>query len=644
MAGWTPQKRDRVELAFYAYLRNCYINSKDAGQICLGDNLYQGQIDVITQIFDALEEDIHKIFILKSRQLGISTIIRALIIFLLGVHKGLKGAIVFDTDTNKSESRAELEVMINDLPAVLRFPVIQSSNRTGLTLGNDSKVLFMSAGVQKTKTSGTLGRSVGLSIAHLSELCSWDNDEGLEAFEQSLSEINPDRLYIYESTARGFNRWWTMWEEARIDAAHCKCIFLGWWSKGTQRISRDDHDYHIYAKDPPTPPELVKIKEVKDRYNTDVDMEQLAWYRRKMNPSLGQSTQTEDGSISFEGSAIRIQEQPWTEEEAFQQTGSVFFASQDLTDITNRYVNHKYKSYMFMSGEEFSDMRIYRADTPRSTELKVWEQPDPEGVYVFGVDPAYGENEDNCNSAIQILRCYADGLDQVAEYAWPLQTTRHLAWTLASLLGWYGASPRAECRYILELNGPGTAVYNEIKALKFYIENAEHIQKPLEERGLMDLFKNVKTYIFTRPDSMGSGYNYHWLTNTRLKITIMEQLRDVASNGKMRIRSMDLVKEMKSISRDGDSISAPKSSRDDRAVAMALANYYWATRIRQPMVNQRRTRAAEESRQRLSIVDQVTLFNQSSLENFFAAKQVARRQEAVAANRMAWRHGTGRRY
>ncbi len=642
--SWTKQKRERVEAAFYAYLNKCYVNSKDAGQICLGECLYQGQIDVITQIFDALEAGIHKIFILKSRQLGISTIIRALVIFLLGVHKGLKGAIVFDTDNNKAESRAEIEVMINDLPDNLRFPAIASNNRAGLTLSNDSKILFMSAGVKKSKTSGTLGRSVGLSVAHLSELCSWDNDEGLEAFEQSLSEINPDRLYIYESTARGFNKWWMLWKEARQDPMHCKCIFLGWWSKGTQRVHQGDIDYHLYAKDPPTDKEIVKIKEVKEKYDVDVDVEQLAWYRRKMNPSLGQSEQTEDGSISFEGSAMRVQEQPWTEEEAFQQTGSVFFASKDLTDLTNNHVSRKYKSFMFLAGEEFSDMKIYRSENPRSTELKVWEEPQPEGVYVFGVDPAYGENENNCNSAIQILRCYADGVDQVAEYAWPLQTTRHLAWTLAALLGWYGASPRAECRYILELNGPGTAVFNEIKALKFYIENASFIQKSLDERGLMDIFKNVRTYIYTRPDSMGAGYNYHWMTNTRLKITIMEQLRDIASNGKMKIRSMDLIEEMRSISREGDSIGAPSSMRDDRAVAMALANYFWATKIRQGLVGQRRTRAAEESRQRLSIVDQVTLFNQNSLENFFAAKQAGRRQAAISANRQAWRYGTGRRY
>src|SRR5258705_10764468 len=221
MAGWSKRKRTVVEKAFYDFLNRCFVNSKDSGRICLGEELYDGQRRFITAVFDALEADIHKIFVLKSRQLGISTIARALTIFLLGLHNALKGAIVVDTDQNKQESRAELEVMIDELPSSLKFPMIKGNNRAGLTLDNNSKILFMSAGVRKSKTSGTLGRSVGLSLAHLSELCSWDNEEGLEAFENSLSDVNPDRLYVYESTARGFNGWFDMWKQAREEPLHC---------------------------------------------------------------------------------------------------------------------------------------------------------------------------------------------------------------------------------------------------------------------------------------------------------------------------------------------------------------------------------------------------------------------------------------
>ena len=96
--------------------------------------------------------------------LGITTIARALSTFYLGIHRGLAGALVFDSNENKNLAKDELAVMIKDLPASLKFPDVKGFNRDALTLKNDSKILFKSAGVKKTKTSGTLGRSAGLTL------------------------------------------------------------------------------------------------------------------------------------------------------------------------------------------------------------------------------------------------------------------------------------------------------------------------------------------------------------------------------------------------------------------------------------------------------------------------------------------------
>lgn len=639
MAGWSRRKRETVEKAFYAFISKAYINSKDYGRVCLGDNLFWGQRHVITEIFDALEQDIHDIYILKSRQLGISTLVRALIMFFEGMFEGLKGAIVFDTDQNKQEARAELEVMINDLPKSLKFPAIKGNNRAGLTLANDSKVLFMSAGVRKSKTSGTLGRSVGLALATLSELCSYDNDDGLEAFEQSLSDVNPDRLYIRESTARGFNSWWAAWTEARKDPLHKKCIFIGFWSKDSQRIERGTVDFEVYGTAPPTTKEAEKIKLVKEQYGFEISIEQLAWYRRKMDPTAAAS---EDTGPEFEGSPVRIQEQCFDEGEAFQQTGAVFFAQEKLTELTCKHVSNKFKGYMFWAGAEFADMRVYEAENLRMTELKVWEEPDHEGMYVLGADPAYGENVNNDRSALQVFRCYADGLNQVAEYAWPLITTYQLAWVIAGLLGWYGQG-RAEIRYILELNGPGMAVFNELRVLKQKID-AMRSTPAIQEKGLADLFRNVRTYIYTRSDSLGSGHNFHFKTNIGTKVQLMERLRDFVSNGKMHVRSLSLIDEMKTIAREGDSISAPGAMKDDRVVAAALACHAWETKLLPTLLTQRRTRDAEASRRRLSITDQVMLFNQNHLDDFFKRKQAGRVSERMAMLRNNWRTGGGRRW
>jgi len=636
MAGWPRAKRNKAEAAFYQFLKRCYVNSKDAGRICLGDSLYDGQIKFISTVFDALEQDIHKIFVLKSRQLGLSTIARALSIFYLGTHEGLKGALVFDTAPHKESARKELVTMVQNLPATLKFPRVKgtgSGNRDSFELVNDSSMLFMSAGVKKSKSSGTLGRSEGLSLAHLSELCSFDNDEGLKSFEQSLSEEHPDRLYVYESTARGFNSWYVMWKRAKKDEAHCKCLFLGWWSKPLQRIDRDHADFATYGIQPPTEKELEKIRAVKTLYDHDIMPEQLAWVRRKFDPNFDDDEDYDDG----EDDSIMLAEQAWTEEEAFQQSGAVFFGAQQLTDQSNKHVVHKAKTYMYMAGDNFTDMRIYPAQNMRSIELKVWEEPENGAQYVLAADPAFGENENNDRSAIEVFRCYADGLDQVAEYAWPLITTRQFAWVIASLLGWYGSNG-SDISYILEINGPGSAVFNELRSLKFQIDNDRSQRKDLEDRGLTSIFKNVKTYIYTRVDAMGVGSNYHWETATKRKIMIMERLRDFVSTGKMRIRSAALVEEMKTVAREGDSIGAPQSTRDDRVVAAAMASYYWDTKIKNIMISRRQTREAEQARKRASIVDQVALFNRNHLDMFFKQKQATRTVQQRVAMRNAWRY------
>lgn len=633
MAGWPHDKREMMELAFYRFLDRCVVNSKDSGEICLGKHLYMGQHDLIGRVFDALEADIHDIYILKSRQLGISTIIRALIIFFSGMFKGLKGAIVFDTSNNKDESRAELEVMISALPTSLKFPRIKGNNRAGLTLDNNSKVLFMSAGVKRSKSSGTLGRSVGLSLAHLSELCSYDNDEGLESFRESLSDLNPDRLYIFESTARGFNQWHQMWMEAR-ENPNAVCIFLGFWSKEQQRIDRSHPDFERYGVYPPTEDEADKIKYVRENYGVQVSAEQLAWYRRKMDPGAKPEG---DAPPDFKGNTRRVQEQAWTEIEAFQQTGAVFFAPEKLTDQTNKWGSKKFKSYMYLCSDEFVDTKVLKAPNAHMVELKVWEEPvDHDGVYVLAIDPAYGENEKNDRSSVQVCRCFADGMDQVAEYAWPLIRTEHLAYVIAILMAWYSKNNN-EVRYILELNGPGMAVFTSIKSIKFQLENSRKIPE-IRESGLEDCFRNVKTFIYSRQDAMGVGSNYHYKTSGPLKITLMERLRDFLSSGKLHVRSLAMLEECNYVARDGDSIKAPDSMKDDRVIAMALACHYWDQTIKKTLIPAGRSREAEAARASVTIQSMVNLFNKNCLEQMFRQKQGQRVMEQRLAVRNAWRY------
>lgn len=633
MAGWNHKKRLIFEQSFYDFLGQCWVNSRDAGPICLGDNLFDAQKIFFKAVFDGLEEDIHIFDVLKSRQLGISTIARALSVYWQGMHDGLPGACVFDTDFNKQNARREIETMIRDLPSSLEFPGIKSSNRNSLVLENDSVVSFLAAGVKKSKSSGTLGRSLGLAAYTASELCSYDNDEGWEAFDNSKSEIHPNRLYIRESTARGFNSWHELWVQDRADTAHCKCVFLGWWSKNSQIIRKTEPDFSRYGLQPPNEIELKKIEEVKKLYGHQITQEQLAWVRRKMNPTLGTDS---DDAVDYQGNVVRVQEQPFTESDAFQFTGATFFSPENLKEITDKYVNKSYKSYMFGCGVEFTDTRVYPSPNKKMTELKVWEEPEGgNAIYVVACDPAYGSDERNDRSAIQVLRCYADGCDQVAEYAWPLIGTKQLAWALLAIAGWY-AGDQNEVYLIVELNGPGTPVWDEIQYLKTHI-TAGYQPKAVDERGLKDVFRNVRNYVYSRPDAMSQGKSWMWKTSGGAgpsgKVRLMERLRDSVSNLQLRIRSLDTVEEMRSITREGDSIAAQGSKKDDRVMSLALAIRCWEERVRRSMAVLKRTRDFEEKRRVLTLQDRVKLFTSHQFTAFFDVKRQQRMANVRAIRR-----------
>lgn len=632
--SWNKARSDALKEGFYEFLRYCSVNSKEKGKIVLGDHIYTAQKYLIDAIFDGLSEDIHDFKVLKSRQLGVSTLSRALTLFWIGVHPGLRGYMVFDTWPHADEARTELVEMLRNLPANFKFPTTGGpggrDSRHMLRLDNDSQMMFAAAGTSQRKSSSVLGRGSGVNFYHRSELCSYENLEAMEAFQKSLAQDFPNRLYIDESTARGYNIWNEIWEEAK-DNPHAKCIFLGWYLKDNQKIPRKDPDWERYGVYPPTVEEIAKMREVKDLYGWTITPEQLAWIRRDSDPAAKPEG---DAPPDFTPSTLRLQENPWCERDSWQMTGSVFFDPASLSEMAYKHASRKFKTYSFASGIEFPEFKIYPAPNARSVELKIWEEPVEGAVYVISADPAFGHDENNDRSALHVMRCYADGMDQVAEYAWPLINTRQFGWVIAALMGYY-AGDTADVYFIMEINGPGEAVFNELKSLKHQL--AMNYLPEMKELKIQNIFRNVKNYIYGRSDAMGPGRSYMWKTNTQLKVAIFERLRDFTGNGMVWVRSQDTLEEMRSITREGDSIAAQGTKKDDRVFALAMAVRYWDERIRRGLISARRSRDSEAKKERVTMKDQVQMFHSHQIEQFFVQKVRNRQMEALAVSRGAWR-------
>lgn len=136
---------------------------------------------------------------------------------------------------------------------------------------------------------------------------------------------------------------------------------------------------------------------------------------------------------------------------------------------------------------------------------------------------------------------------------------------------------------------------------------------------------------------MTPGQAWQWKTTTQLKVAIMERLRDFTVNGMLRIRSLDTLEEMKKVAREGDSIAGEGNAKDDRVMALAMGVKMWEDRARKELIIRHRTREFELNKRRMTITDQVQMFNKSQLTQFFAAKKVVRNRERALALKAKWR-------
>jgi hypothetical protein len=627
--AWTPHKVELFKEAFLGdFLPHWKIDSKETGgDTVLAEVLYESQLLIYDTVWGGLAEDKHDFKFLKSRQLGSSTAMKPLTAFWHGMFDGLQGAMIFDTDAHKEESRQDIENAIATLPEKYKFPRVVARNRYGLRLANRSFLRFLAAGVKNTRSSGVLGRSSGLAYIWASEMCSWENQEGIVSLKSSVAHQNPHRLYLWESTARGPGAWKEMWEEALEDDLNQVARFIGWYRHPAQRIDRSEPRFARYGIDPPSAAEQKRIAAVLASDGYQITQEQLAWYRWFSDPSSKGETGAPDPQ-----DGLLQQDQPWTAEEAFILTGSTFFSNDRLNQTLNAHASKNFKAYKFTPATDFVSCHIDKARTWRESELRVWLEPQPNHVYVIACDPAFGHSEKNDTSAVEVFDCYAECLEQAAEYRSGSILPHQLAWLIWTMVGWYGSGSGQGVLVIIEINGPGEAVWREVGLTRAVVQNG-YLRLAAREKGIENIFQNARQYIYGRSDSMNPGHNYHWHTNSQLKVAAMERLRDYLHQDAIILRSHELITEMRDITRDGDQIQAEGHGRDDRTYTCAMAVRGYEEKLRRGLISRNATRKAAIAASRLSMIDQVALFNQYHLESFFKSKSNARTMASAAMMR-----------
>ena len=546
------------------YCGHLWVSSKEKGLTPL--HLYGTQKYFLHEVVRQLREGIHFFYVLKARQQGITTICLALDLYWLSINPGTQGTFVVEQDDKLPNHRAVIDGFINSLPRGLRVP-LKTHNRKILEFKNRSKLLYQAAGVRIKGNKSTFGQSTGVNFVHGTEMSSWIDTEATANFIASLAETNPKRLYIFESTAKGYNDFEQRWRDAKNSVTK-GTIFIGWWRMENYSIDPNDADpnrrliYEIYGSDPPTGDEILWIDQVKDLYGYEITRPQLAWWRWKLAEDICDET-------------AMFQYYPPTEEHAFQLEGYQFFDLEKLRDANREArLREKPDFYRYSFGPTYDETRLVTA-SERFAQLKVWEEADPNGYYVIAADPAYGSSFQADRYAVEVFRCYTNRIVQVAEYCTTEGNSYTFAWVIAHLCGWY-KNAHLPSVMILEITGPGKAVMDEF----FRLQQYPQYSMPHSTRDLGDVVGGIQNYLYSRSDTVGgSNYNYHWQTNQNLKEYIYNLYRDTFESGKMIIRShgdQSLIYEMQHIQQSEQGIgSATSTVHDDLAMATALACEGW---------------------------------------------------------------------
>jgi len=545
---------------FYAFCAQLKIETKEQGLRKM-DTLLGTQTYVMDEIAKGLDEDIHMFIILKGRQLGITTISLALDLYWQFIHPGWQGTLVSDTEENRDMFRSTLAMYMDGLPKEYKIPLI-AHNRNQLVLKNRSRIFYQIAG-----NKSRLGQGKAITYLHGTETASWGNEEGLASLIASLAETNPNRLYIFESTAQGFNMFHEMYTTAKR-ARTQRAIFCGWWRNQFYSVGADTDIYKVYWDGKLNVEEKEWTRDIKKLYGVEINSRQMAWWRWKLHEGI------KDDSLMY-------QEFPPTEDYAFVMTGTSFFSNSRCTDAMKISKKIECDYYRYSMGSDFKDTDCIKS-TERMATLKVWEEPVDTAYYVIGADPAYGSSDWADRFCIQVFRAYADGLEQVAEFATSELNTYQFAWVIAHLAGAYKNSTLN-----LEVNGPGQAVINELRNLK----RQASMLKGNVGRDLMDVLSHMQNYIWRRNDAMGTlSASIGWVTTTQTKERMLTYMKDYFERGMMAIYSGDTLEEMKTMIRDGGSIQASGRNKDDRVVAAALASAAFAEQVQPRLIQMGHTR------------------------------------------------------
>lgn len=549
--------------SFPFYAKECLkIKTKDGLRIPFTLNRAQ------KRFWDMIFEDLKagrpvRYIILKARQLGISTLIEAILFWLTSLNKNRGAVIVAHSVDSVSNLFDKEKIFLSELPQPLK-PMVKACNESEIhfanpkqdgMLGLESKILI------DTAKNADIGRSFTIQAAHLSEFGFWDGlgyepSVRLNSINQAIPEKAGTFVFI-ESTANGESYFKQLWD--KDDPKYTlKKVFISW-------VSDDDYTLpinplnHFELDDNPESPygdeetEFKYISEQLKLWYPELDDNQhyleifnrLNWRRHYIDNKC-------EGKVT-----LFQQEYPTIPEQAFLYSSANLFDLRQLQAMKKHAVEPSIFRFDNGIADKLKQINITNYDavkaicsrafelTSSSYGLRVYEHPRKGISYCIGSDTSEGVRGGDLSACV-VLRC-----PELIEVA-----------TFNQIIDPY--------EYALILYALGF-VYN--KALLGVEDNDKGSTTVLNRLSRELHYPNLYIrQVFDTRDPFKQVPKYGWKTTSKTKDKMYGELQPIIKNLEIKFNDLETIKQLMLFAMlENGKTGVAEPEHDDLAIAAMIA-------------------------------------------------------------------------
>lgn len=479
----------------------------------------------LIKVLDVKQKPI-RLLILKARQLGMSTLIEAILYSITSQTENINSLIIAD-DQDGSNYLFEMSKLYQEKCPVHLRPIEKKSNEKKLEFeGTHSQILI------DTAQNKDAGRKYTFRLVHLSEYAFFNYpNELMLGLSQAVPSL-PGTMLIKESTANGFNHFKEEWDKAKNQETDYIPLFIPWyWDDGYQMKTDSfivaDPSLGEIAKDERSLYEQMKSEGI------DNIEERLSWRRWCIRNNC-------NGKV-----ADFQQEYPSTPEEAFIASGDCAFDKEQL--IKQLKLNKKPLAIGNIVKMDYK----YEFRTNPQGDFQLWVKPKPRSMeeYIVSGDACSGSGADYASLQVRAKRtnevvmtyhgkCDADELAEKA-----------------SLLGHYFHDA------IIAIENDKYGFHANLKLKAIY--GNVYVQETIDRE------KNIVTQ------------RYGWETNSKTRPEMLGQLKEEIREGAIDINDATIIRECLTFIKNPDTKKeeAQEGCHDDTVMSCAIAS---AIRLMKP--------------------------------------------------------------